>query len=446
MNILSNTDNSNIRILRVAIGIIFLYQFFYLLYTICYLDKYGRLPLPYYDDSSDSFMDFYNVLYYSINKDLLVEWKSIYPSFVFMVTNLIFDGSFLGCSDAICIRDASPNLICFLIFSYGAALFFLCCKYRMNSRFYPFSDFKYAPVLSLFLFFFFSYPSIFAIDRGNYFLIFFIFYSLYFIYIKNIKTSSIFYIFSVLFKPYAVLFLPLFFKNNGLIKSLFLVVAILFMIMGADLIFPYGSPLELASNISNFAFADPRSLYEILLSATSFFAYIKLIHNSNVYNLLGIENFAFLAPFFSSIILILVISWFVFCASFLLKYFDRVSSEQLAIFIALNLLFFVDGTGLYALIMLIPPFLYWVCGLKEPSTYSLVFIVLLLALFLPFGIGVGPERSIQGISFYGQGYYTSGYKIPLISLIRPAIIFLAILVFYRYLKDEILFRNKISNH
>lgn len=439
MSILSSTNNSHVKIFRVIIGIIFSYQLVFTLYTIFYLDKYGRLPLPFYDDASDSFMDFYNVVFYSIHKELLVEWKSIYPSFVFLVTSLIFDNAFSGCFEAKCIRATSFIFIGMLTLFYGAAMVSLCQAYRIKCDIFPLSKYKFASVTILYFFFIFSYPSIFAIDRGNYILIFFIFYTLYFIFINNFKISILCFTFSTLFKPYMIFLLPLVYKNSGLYRALFLVVMIFSALLGTYLIFPYGTPLDLTSNISKFVISDSRSLYEIMLNATSFFAYIKLLHNSNVYNLIEIENLAFLSPVFSGILLVFAFSWAIYCIFFLLKNFHKLSIEELAILMALNLLFFVDGMGLYALLLLIPPFVLWASKIKDTSsTYSNIFIVLLLILFLPISLGIGPERSIQGVSFYGQNFYASGYQLPLISLIRPIIIFLASLFFYKSVKQKII--------
>ena len=58
------------------------------MYVVIFVWTNGYLPKPFFYVKSDTFMDFFNPLYWSERQDIYSEWKSVYTPFTFLILNI----------------------------------------------------------------------------------------------------------------------------------------------------------------------------------------------------------------------------------------------------------------------------------------------------------------------------------------------------------------------
>lgn len=132
--------------------------FFYYIY---YLNEHGYLPSPFVYDKSDTFMDFFNVLYWAYDGGRYIEWGAVYPPLNFLIIrglNYLFMGAGLG--DPVIMRENSRGVIYGFLFIY-LTVPLLILKIRQW-------DFFSLPEKVLIYFsIILSAPMLFSLERGN---------------------------------------------------------------------------------------------------------------------------------------------------------------------------------------------------------------------------------------------------------------------------------------
>lgn len=132
--------------------------FFYYLY---FLIENGYLPSPFIYDKSDTFMDFFNVLYWAYDDGRYTEWGSVYPpiNFIFMrFFNFVFAGSVFG--DAVLMRENSQFVIA------GICLIYLAVPALILKLAY-WRDFTRNEKILIYFTIVLSSPLLFTLERGN---------------------------------------------------------------------------------------------------------------------------------------------------------------------------------------------------------------------------------------------------------------------------------------
>jgi hypothetical protein len=76
---------TNVLLTLVVVLNIFALLFYYLFFL-----EQNYLPAPFLFDKSNSFMDFFNTLYWAEEGQYYTEWKSIYPPLVFGILKIIY--------------------------------------------------------------------------------------------------------------------------------------------------------------------------------------------------------------------------------------------------------------------------------------------------------------------------------------------------------------------
>lgn len=141
--------------LILAIQIIGL-LFYYIFYT-----ENGYLPSPFMYDKSDTFMDFFNTLYWSYDEGRYSEWKSVYPPVNFLMLKAFNCFNLVGdIGDPFHLRDESISAI----FFYSIIYFLAPALLISTSTWIEFN--KYEKFL-IYLILIFSTPMLFAFERGN---------------------------------------------------------------------------------------------------------------------------------------------------------------------------------------------------------------------------------------------------------------------------------------
>jgi hypothetical protein len=164
-----------------------------------YLFLYNHLPVPFFYDKNDTFMDFYNTLYWTGHEGRYVIWKSVYPPLNFFILKII-DYFFVDdyCYlNSILLRECNGFLNILIIIScLSLPLVILYTKAWediIKKRFLL----CYALIVT-------STPFIFAIERGNFILICMA--ALPILLRKNIFIQSIALAILINLKPYFLIF------------------------------------------------------------------------------------------------------------------------------------------------------------------------------------------------------------------------------------------------
>jgi hypothetical protein len=122
----------------------------------------GYLPSPFVYDKADTFMDFFNPMYWADEPGRYTDWDSVYPPLNFLFLKgarwLLFGQ--VHESDAFTLRDSAKPLIPYIVAAFAAAPLFVF-------RYDLWRGFTSAQKSLLFITFLLSPPMLFSIERGN---------------------------------------------------------------------------------------------------------------------------------------------------------------------------------------------------------------------------------------------------------------------------------------
>jgi hypothetical protein len=410
--------------------------FFVMVSIISYL-KNGFLPLPFWDDAKDTFMDFFHVNYWALHSERYSEWGSIYPPLSFVIGKLVTPANCHDVLNGFELRDCSLPSILMLIVIYvfgvfvfvRAVLKYFCINSEQKE---PLLIFCISTAIIL------SFPSLFAIERGNYILICFVFLSLALVN-KNPWVSGSFISFAILLKPYLapLLAAPLLKKRYKYVAgiAIFSVIANLFTayLLGDPNAFLFIKNILVTKGIGI------SSLYEAVTSTTSVASWLKLIKNPGIIRHIGDTSTVYLSLAFY-VIATLYIAVIGYILYFTKKNRDAMSEVELSLIFILLVMVTFDGVGSYGLLLILPYLIYYL--LKKSgnisSFKSRMYFFLIAMLYLPADIGLGPSRAISGVSYLSGAIYSEGSQISLSGLVRPILLiaFTALILsdFYKYNK------------
>lgn len=409
--------------------------------ALCYfafaVAKFGRLPLPFFDDSTDTFMDFFNVKYWAANDGRYTEWHSLYSPLSFLLTKWI-NIKECGNLGSVMLRDCALVDAFLMIAIYVMSVIFVV---NLIQRRLP-SQGNNALMTALLVFFLLmTGPSLFAIERGNLVLITFAFFSLG-VLLRSEIPSAFFMSLAILMKPYLafVLLARLITRSwRYLFLVGFLVISINVL---SGILLQDSNWVLIYENIRKFSDPSVRAMYELLVGATSYLAWVKVVSNPRFFFFATHPDLKMLTIaliFIAYIGVLYIFARIFYCLFKRYQDFDLVSIVFLT---TLSLYALVDGLGYYSLILLYPTLLIIVLkGDFLKGTALTVFLVLIMLLILPIDIGIGPHRPGGGVSFIsGVEFYTGG-QVGLMSLMRPVVITLLMYLSWRYVKQRSAFAN-----
>jgi hypothetical protein len=163
-----------------------------------YFNKY--LPAPFVWDKNDTFMDFYNPLFWIIKDEFYTTYKSVYPPINYFFLKLFtFNLDSNSFSSSFQLREAKSNLI-YYYSAINAFIIFLILKigdWREVSS--GCRIFIWAAII-------FSVPVLFAIERGNLIFVSLLVLAIY-IATENIWVKAITFALLVNLKPYFIILL-----------------------------------------------------------------------------------------------------------------------------------------------------------------------------------------------------------------------------------------------
>ena len=257
----------------IIISLIFFLNLLGFLFYFQHLLSKGFLPSPFLYNKADTFMDFYNTLFWSHSNEKYTEWKSVYPPLNFLIlrfVDFIFGGETLN--SPFSLRENSPYLVLSVIIFYLASNMLI-----LNTKYWK--DFNNIEKILIYLALILSTPVLFSFERANLILIcpaiFFL------VLISSGIKRSLFLAVLINIKPYFfIINIYYFFKKDwkGLLNSVLLSGLIYFLtsiVMGGEL-------FEFFKNIFDFSQKESIfSLREVMSMPSSISAFSFVLNNES---------------------------------------------------------------------------------------------------------------------------------------------------------------------
>lgn len=250
---------------------------------------FGYLPAPFFYDSNDTFMDFFNVAYWAQRSDAFDFWRSIYFPFNLILSNFLFGDTF-GVEPKILRSHYYIQFAIYLsIYILSGFLIYLSVKRLKFSKGF---------CLLVTLAFFVSEPFWVALERGN-----FIVFALLFLLLRNFKKVYLDAVLLSLAVNVKIYLLPLLFSELIRLKPIkyiyeiviFFVTVVLFSIL-------YSQPWfdSYLGNLTNFS-KFGNGLLTSLWNPNSIFVYfdtaVQIFDGSITLILINILKYLLLVPF-----------------------------------------------------------------------------------------------------------------------------------------------------
>jgi hypothetical protein len=357
-----------------VISIILTIQVVNFVYIIYYLFKEDYLPHPFFIDKNDTFMDFFNPLYWATDPGRYTEWSSVYPPLVFIFlkfTKLFFLG-FDYHANSFEMRNSGATLIVIFVLSSLISL-----HLTLNTNL--FKNISAIYKACALLFFLMSIPFLYTLERGN--LIIFCLPILAHCYDKKNLNKIISISVLINIKPYFVLLLIAFIIKNewlNFMKSATLTI-IIFIISGVLLddnyVYFFFSLLGFSGN--NMIF-DPDGLLTMASSITVFSYIEEWRQNFSVTDPLWRIDFGLI---YSSVIKKANITLIFLVISFVIVLRKKINFEQILsclLLIIVNLSFSFGGYVILFYILIFPFFLQ-----SKSTNFGFMLIVIM---FMPLDL------------------------------------------------------------
>jgi hypothetical protein len=369
----------------------------------------GYLPMPFWYDTFDTFMDYFHTTYWAGHDGRYTEWGSIYPIFTFLLAGL---ASSRDCYhiDAFFARDG-----CFDIWLYVMFTAALVAAYQ-NARLFTSNHVERVLV---FLAIVLSFPFLFAVERGNY-----IMYTYVFLVLaastKGKVAEGIFLACAINLKQYLVILLAHPFLNRDYRVLLSCVVATL--VLTAIAVSYLSDPHFMLFWENMFMFTDPEIIGNIsrlsyAVSVNSFISFTKLPDGAffldlldYAYPVLAIEHLVWLGR----ILEVVVYAAIGIIGLRLLQLRGQLEKGYVCYLMIICLLAKFEAPGAYALMLLFP---------YMPSVLPLLSrseLVALFLLFQPIDYMYQPLWPSTTTSYLSGELVTSEFGLMVGSTLKPA--------------------------
>jgi len=405
-----------------ALDAIFILTCINIFYIALYFEVNRYLPPPFFHDKQDTFMDFYNTMYWAGHEGIYDVWNSIYPPINFIILKIyqfLFMGEVAHDLDGFAIRG--QDNITPLLFIYIISLII-----AIEISYSSIVDLKRKFIIIII--FLFSPPFLFALERGNLIILCLPVVS-WLLFSKNKISRSLALALLINLKPYFFIFYIIQLLN---VKShqenkefLFLSPVfslILFLVTGLILNQEfYLIPVNILGFAANSAILSPENVLSFPSSIASFS------------HLRGLASEFRLPPILGYLAHLVV--WIYLIKTILLIYKKNISFEDLFIFSIIFLTNYSTSTGGYGLLYYIPTL---------PLFYKQKDWVLLITIVICIYIGIWDLIPIFQYNGDSTRVFLSGEMVkiePFISLgsiIRPIANFAVLVLFFKNLEKRYL--------
>lgn len=394
------------------------------LYIVWFYKDHKYLPPPFIYDKENTFMDFYNTLYWSGQEGIYSVWNSVYPplSFLFLqLYQLLFLGDISEFGDGFVIRQVMGGQIFPLLVIYTLSLFV-----AVGISLRQIADLKTQVIV--FLVCLLSPAFLFAIERGNLIILCVPVLS-WFIFSKDQISRALSLAILLNLKPYfAVIYIVQLINVKGREENkdfLFLApvfALILFLTTGLMLNQEfYLMPMNLLGFATNSALLSPTDVLSFPSSITAF-AYFR-----------GLVTEFSIPPIFGHLTKLVV--YFYLIKSLFLVYKYKISLDDLAILSVIFISNYSVSTGGYGILYYIPAL-----ALLYKQRDFILWGVVVVSMYA----GVWDLIPIYHYSGGDMSVYLSGETVkiePYISfgtILRPIANFTVLILFYKNLQKRYL--------
>lgn len=404
-------NNANKIALAISLLVLLNLAFYY-----AYFTRNHHLPPPFLMDANDTFMDFYNPLYWALNDGFYNTYKSIYPALNYFILKLFGIGilDINNYQSPFALRHAYPELALVIMTVY---VVIILCIINVG-------EWKKVNYINKWILFFtciFSAPILFAYERGNLIFIALLFLALYLNSLNEWLRA--FYMALLLnIKPYFIIFLLQYLNKGGYGKrellKIILLFGIIFFILG------WLANVNFISFFQNYLLTGQKgwiSAYGLIslphsLSSLSSIKHFLIFENSSYnfwFSLLKVLNY----------IPLLILLYY--------SFFKKLSKTELLIICFFLVCTFSAATGGYILII----YLLLIPYLLNSSEYKILLFPIIGIYALPIdwfsiiSVPVASTKSYLGDQVLGDKLFYIGLG----SVIRPILNYLAVIIFTVYL-------------
>lgn len=405
------------------LGNILILAFINFLYLVWFFWANSYLPPPFIYDKHDTYMDFYNTMYWSGQEGIYSIWQSVYPPINFLLLKIyryIFVSDQISeIWDGFAIRSAS-NIIPLLFINVTCLIMAVAISFnRILDR---------KSIFVLLLIFLFSPAFLFAVERGNLVIICLPVLS-FFIFTAGEIRRSLALALLINLKPYFFIFyivqlvnIQTYQKNKDFLFLAPLFTFIIFLSTGLMLNQEfYLLPLNLLGFATNSSLISPTEALSFPSSISAFSYLSPLIVELRIH------------PVFGYLCKLMIFYYLV--KTFILIYKKNMDINDLAIFSIIFLTNYSTSTGGYGLLYYIPVI---------AILYSKKQWILIAIIGLCMYVGLWDLIPLYQYSGGNIAVYLSGEVVninPYISfgsIIRPASNFLILVLFFRNLEKRYL--------
>ena len=251
----------------------------------------GYLPTPFFDDTSDTFMDWYNSAYWVYHPGAYVTWGSVYPPMTFLFLRLFSNPSCYVETEPIARHcdHTGVFVLCIFIVINLVLLYFI---YRKSD---PKTAIPRAISLAL------SLPMLFALDRGNLIVPCFTFFILgHGRFLKSAWIRWLCVAISINFKPYLIITVlgVVLHRRWRWAEGCAIVIVTLYAV--CYVIFGQGSPAQILKNIGGFSGESPTIRLDSIIYSPTYIEILKLLKSPfPIVGIIGskpIETMEFIFP------------------------------------------------------------------------------------------------------------------------------------------------------
>lgn len=391
-----------------------------IIYYLFFLKANGYLPPPFFFDSSDTFMDLFNPMYWAFDDGRYTDWKSVYPPInfiVFKLLNILFLGSVQN--DPEFMRQDSP----LLIFGYCLIYLFLPALMLKAKSWNVFST---SDKLLIYIIIIFSSPMLFAFERGNLIILCPILLS--FALSNSHLSRCLSMAFLINFKPYFVLLAFIFFIRRSW-KWLMMCVLFSGLICIESGLIIDNNFLFFITNTLDFSDSSIFSLREVMAMPSSISAFSYVLKNPDAESLVSTLFFGGVPISGTGIELL---KWGAIMYSFIALFLKASMARDAEIVLLLvavitNLSNSVGGYSLIFYAPMIPVLL--------NMRFKILYFVLLASFAIPLDfIPILGYYAGEGYSFITDSYVRVNWTLGIGSVIRPiANIFLLIAIAHEFM-------------
>lgn len=400
-----------VNVLSISIMLIFI------IYSYLFYSKANSLPAPFFYDSGDSFMDFFNVNWWSISGGAYTNWKSIYTPFnLWAAKNLVSDGC-ANMSSSVELRACDFEL--FITYLALLLIINVLLFYKIKKDIYTI------------FFISISMPMLYAIERGNYIIFAVTFASLYILYFNNnFISNGIILPLLIACKLYmAILVIPLLIIK-GLKPAILAIINSVLLCIVFGLIINENNWMLIPTNI--FTFQGSINSTEIIWASTTFSGVVTYINKFS-------DSFII-----TSVVLVfgLFVKIFVFLRLFIyiIEIINHKPDFIYILFLTLiAMLLVVSSIGYYGLIIIFPFYLY--CDSR--NMIDIKNKILLYLTLIPYVITMGSLKVQGSVSAYNATKITYARDLPVEYIFVPLFLFV---LFYRLTSTNIFTKGKLNSN